>query len=166
MFRQQLTIALLLVVTSAAGDACDPARTAGFELGQAGQPPAAEKYPAPQDCARPFTESRRIGLADYCRPQAGFERALTGQQEQTRPCQDRAFRIDFELGRNLRRLRQEQVELQARRASASAPDSRDVRQQRRRQQVIDRELNQLEGLARIRGLLPPRSGPDDRPQMQ
>lgn len=90
-----------------------------------------------------------------CQPQAGFERALAGQ-EQTPSCEDRAYRIDFELGRNLRLLRQEQAELKD---ALGAPVTAQARHLKRRLQVVERELEQLEGLARIRGLLPPEPDP-------
>lgn len=94
-------------------------------------------------------------LANDCRPQAGFERALAGQEAMS-SCETRAYRIDFELGRNLRRLQQEQAELQD---ALGEPVTAQARHLKRRLQVVERELEQLEGLARIRGLLPPQPDP-------
>lgn len=90
-------------------------------------------------------------FATDCQPRTGFDLALAGQAERP-PCEGRAYRIDFELGRNLRLLRQEQAELKA---ALEEPDAEDARQLTLRLQVLEREIDQLEGLARIRGLLPP-----------
>ena len=86
-----------------------------------------------------------------CDPRAGFLRALDGAQD-LGPCTERHFRVDFELGRNLRNLRQERDTLLE--ADASDKDTAT----RKRLRVVERELEQVEGLARIRGLL---SGEED-----
>ena len=86
-----------------------------------------------------------------CLPEQAFNLGLEGAQKPA-TCSQRAYRIDFELGRNIRALREEQTRL---RAALPAEDEETVRQQiGRRLQTVERELNQLEGLARIRGLLP------------
>ncbi|MEE4638013.1 MAG: hypothetical protein V2J42_04680 [Wenzhouxiangella sp.] len=90
-------------------------------------------------------------LGTDCQPQAGFDLALAGQAE-TPPCEGRAYRIDFELGRNLRLLQQERADLVA---ALEKADSEDSDRRKLRLQVLERELQQLEGLARIRGLLAP-----------
>jgi len=81
-----------------------------------------------------------------CDPRAGFLRALDGAQD-LGPCTDRHFRVDFELGRNLRNLRQERDAL----LEAAATDHQPATRNRLR--IVERELEQVEGLARIRGLL-------------
>ncbi len=81
-----------------------------------------------------------------CDPRAGFLRALDGAQD-LGPCTDRHFRVDFELGRNLRNLRQERAAL----LEAAATDEQAATRNRLR--IVERELEQVEGLARIRGLL-------------
>ncbi len=96
--------------------------------------------------------------ASDCQPRTGFDLALAGQAE-TPPCEGRAYRIDFELGRNLRLLRVEQAELKA---ALEKPDTEDDRRRKLRLQVLEREIDQLEGLARIRGLLPPVSDRQQR----
>ena len=91
-----------------------------------------------------------------CSVQEGFNLGLAGE-EKPQECNDRSYRIDFELGRNIRQLRSERAELESallRRAEESTGKT-SQRQTNRRLQVVVRELNQLEGLARIRGLLDP-----------
>lgn len=133
MIRQCLiTIALLTGASAVSGLAPDqPARSAL----------AAETSAADRDEA-----------AHPCRPEAGFRRALAGEEDPG-ACQDRDFRIDFELGRNLKTLREEQAALRSALA-ASETDPATSRAHHARLQVIERELQQIEGLARIRGLLP------------
>jgi hypothetical protein len=97
--------------------------------------------------------SAAAALATDCQPKTGFELALSGQAE-TPSCEGRTYRIDFELGRNLRLLRQEQTDLEAAPGDLAAAENRG---RKLRLQVIARELEQLEGLARIRGLLPPQA---------
>ena len=90
--------------------------------------------------------------ADACDPEIGFRRALAGSDEPG-TCRDRDFRISFELGRNLKILRQERAALESA-LTATNPDPASARTQQSRLQVIERELQQIEGMARIRGLLP------------
>lgn len=113
MFRQSLTICLLLTLASLAHAVGD-----------------SENPDAPADCD----------------PRAGFLRALDGAQD-LGPCTDRHFRVDFELGRNLRNLRQE------RDALLEAAETDQQTATRNRLRIVERELEQVEGLARIRGLL-------------
>ncbi len=99
----------------------------------------------------PQTVSEAEGDQAWCQPEAGFQRALAGE-EQVGPCQGRDFRVDFELGRNLRNLREERAALQQALADVAEPAT--IQAQRARLRVLERELQQVEGLARIRGLLP------------
>lgn len=77
-----------------------------------------------------------------CEPQSGFDRGLVGESA-AQQCEQRDYRMAFELGRQIHGLRREQAELSA----ADGPD------QAARLRVIARELSQLEGLARVQRLL-------------
>ncbi|MGY6553752.1 MAG: hypothetical protein ACXIUM_04425 [Wenzhouxiangella sp.] len=77
-----------------------------------------------------------------CEAQSGFERGLVGESP-GQQCDQRDYHMAFALGRQIHGLRLEQAELSA----ADAPE------QVARLRVIDRELSQLEGLARVQGLL-------------
>lgn len=93
----------------------------------------------------------RSALGSDCLPEQGFRLGLEGA-ERPEACVQRAYRIDFELGRNIRLLRYERLELQG---NLRLQPEEPVRKQiNRRLQTIERELHQLEGLASIRGLLP------------
>lgn len=86
-----------------------------------------------------------------CVPSHGFQLGLAGA-DRPEACSQRAYRIDFELGRTIRRLRDEQSALQE---NLKAQHDESMRRQiSRRLQTIERELHQLEGLARIRDLSP------------
>ncbi len=79
--------------------------------------------------------------AAQCEPQSGFDLGLAGESV-AEQCKQHAYRMAFELGRQIRALRQERSDL------SRAGGTNHVA----RLQVIDRELSQLEGLARIQGL--------------
>ncbi|TVS12694.1 MAG: DUF2799 domain-containing protein [Wenzhouxiangella sp.] len=143
----QLILALLLLAGCAgerqafAAD-CDPVRESGVSLGLEGQSTAPGTIP--EHCEPAFEEGLSEGLEQYCRPQAGFDRALGGQED-LGPCETREFRIEFQLGRQIRLLRAERNALAE--ASAEALDPMRLR-------IVERELSQIEGVARIRSLLP------------
>lgn len=144
---QVLLTSLLLAVCAGGQQAlaadCEAEREVGLGLGREGRPAAAPEN-IPEPCRHAFEHGLREGLAQYCQPQAGFQRGLSGQDE-AGPCTDRAFRIEFELGRQIRLLRAERSRL-----SRARPEELDAMRLR----VVERELSQIEGLARIRGLLP------------
>jgi len=92
-------------------------------------------------------------IGGNCLPEQGFQLGLAGA-ERPEGCIQRAYRIDFELGRSIRRLRREQTELEQKLTVQTEEPER--HQITRRLQTLERELHQLEGLAAIRGLLPRR----------
>lgn len=87
-----------------------------------------------------------------CAPQSGFELALLGKPA-AHGCEQPDYRMAFGLGRQIGMLRAEQSEL------SEMPDT-DEKDAAARLRVIERELSQLEGLARIHGLLDADSGQD------
>lgn len=86
-------------------------------------------------------------LAD-CTPQAGFELALLGKDAAI-ACEQPDYRMAFGLGRQIGMLRAEQSELE----EIPEAEAADSTARTARLRVIERELAQLEGLARIQGLL-------------
>lgn len=142
-------IAAALLAGCASTPDCDSARAAGLALGLTGQTPERVEQAGAPACAESFDAGWNEGLASYCEPRAGFERALRGQDE-AGACSSREFRIDFELGRNIRTLRAEHQDLM----EAAQDQSDPAEPPSMRLRVIERELSQLEGVARIRGLLP------------
>ena len=97
------------------------------------------------------TLANGAALAQTCSPEQGFRLGLAGEQRPDE-CNQRAYRIDFELGRNIQRLRNEQVELQENLSTQTKETIR--REINGHLQRLERELHELEGLATIRGLLP------------
>lgn len=129
---------------------CEAASAAALAAGQTGLSEAEALAAITPHCRDAAQDSWADGLLDYCQARAGFERALAGADE-LGPCQDRLFRVDFELGRQLRELRQERQML---RTSVQTQADAGTEAAALRLRVLERELSELEGLARIRGLLP------------
>ncbi len=88
-----------------------------------------------------------------CAPQSGFELARLGEPAAIE-CEQSEYRMAFGLGRQINMLRAEQSEL----SDMSDTDTKDAAARAARLRVIERELSQLEGLARIHGLLGADSG--------
>ena len=86
-----------------------------------------------------------------CQSDHAFSAGLVGKDINA-SCDERNYRIDYELGRQLRLLRAEKNELEA---TLKKDLSEDVgRLTRIDLQRLDRELAEIEGVARVRGLLP------------
>jgi hypothetical protein len=86
-----------------------------------------------------------------CRSDQAFSAGLVGK-DMNAGCDGRNYRIDYELGRQLRLLRAEKNELEATQRKGLSDDV--GRLTRVRLQRLDREVAEIEGIARIRGLLP------------
>lgn len=83
-----------------------------------------------------------------CAAQSGFELGLLGEPAAS-GCEQTDYGAAFSLGRQIGLLRSEQAELSA----SAGTEGEAAARQAARLRVIERELAQLEGLARIQGLL-------------
>ncbi len=113
--------------------------------------PDTAPYASP-DSIEPATEFAADGAAELaqCTPHRLFDLGLTAEPFPAN-CAGREGRMAFELGRQIHTLREEQEAL----GEADPQPARDARLR-----VIERELAQLEGLARIQGLLAADPGRD------
>lgn len=82
-----------------------------------------------------------------CSPSAGFETGLAGNEAPAR-CSGQAFQEGFRLGRELGRMRRERDALRARSDSLEAGE-------RARLRSLERDIPELETLARLEGLMAP-----------
>lgn len=82
-----------------------------------------------------------------CTPTSGFEHGLAGN-EAPAPCSGQAFQEGYRLGRELGRMRRERDALRARSDSLEAGE-------RARLRSLERDIPELETLARLEGLMAP-----------
>lgn len=162
-----ITTALALAFTLSGCDRppdCDAAAALGQAVGESGLPMDADRYEVAPACHEHFDEGWEKGKTRFCDPENAFARGLSDTVYYG-ICDSREFRSDFELGRTLRVLRVEQeaiaLQLDAIETGQFEPaESGEPAYLRRRARTLERELADLETLARIRGLLEPAELPE------
>jgi hypothetical protein len=90
--------------------------------------------------------------APDCSPQRGFELGRSDRPA-VDACQDAAYQGAWRLGQTLHELDTERANLMARQEDLDAGE-------RMRLRVIERDIPELEGLARIQRLMPPAEIPE------
>jgi len=122
------------------------------------QPPSEWLHRVDSECVDPAMERWNSALAQQCAPVFGFHAALTGTGRPAE-CTDAGFDGAWNLGELIAGMRSEadQIEQRLQDDSISPEMRRDLE---RRRVVIDRDLPQVEALARMEGFLPPAELPD------
>jgi len=116
----------------------------------------------PAHCHNPAIEAWREALRAECAGLYAFDRGMNGKPPGDQ-CPGEDFRSAWNLGRMLQDLNDER-ELSERRFADESLLSPDLRRDlRQRLRVIERDLPQIQALARIQGFLPPARIPD-RPE--
>lgn len=136
---------------------CHQAAETGSALAALGLPAEADRHAVHPSCRGMFQEAWAESAAEYCRPELGFG---IGHSDAVYYgiCTDAEFNRNYRLGRTLRVLEVERENLEAILAASEDP-ARQARI-RARLRVLERDIPELETLARLQGLLAPAPEPD------
>jgi len=138
---------------------CETARRHAAEAGRDARWREAALVDIAPACHAAATDAWLASAAEGCAPVHAFSAARLGRQR-PQACGDEALDEAWNLGEMLGALERERRDIE-RRLGAERLDPDTRRDLRQRRIVIDRDRPQLEGLARIRGLLPPAEVPGD-----
>ncbi len=164
---QALIVSMLTVFLFActAEPDCDQARETGREIGMLGMEREADRAETHPGCLEEYDQGWELGREAYCDDEMAFDLGLSDHIHYG-ICESREFRANFEMGRTLRVLsvEQESTELQIKAMEEgryTPADGSGIGRLRQRERILEREIADLETLARTRGLMDPAELPED-----
>lgn len=163
IFTRALALAAIIVLAGcAARPDCTSAIKAADDAADAQRPPSAWIDRLDAACRGPAMQKWEAELASECAPVYGFHAALTGT-ERPIECVNPGFDSAWNLGEMIAEMRGELTAIEQQLKDDSLPPEtrRDLQ---RRLVVIDRDLPQIEALARMDGYLPPAEIPGSAPE--
>ena len=160
MFKRVLLFALLMIGGCADQVVdCSNVIEDAASAGRAGQSLDAE---LPEVCRAEAEQAWQDELVESCQPQTGFDRGYQGQP-QLQACTQENHQSAHRLGQLLFELEAEKAELEQQIAdhpTEQRDDAAALTAMRNRLIVIERDLPEVETLARLEGFLPPAAVPD------
>ncbi len=153
-----LITALILTGCERAPD-CEEALAQATELGGQGQLAAFDEEVFPVACRADYLTAWESARRAFCDADLAFARAMEGG-EQPPACEEAAYRRNHQLGANLYALTEEKkaIENLLENDGANTPSMQATRMRLR---VLEREIPELETLARMRGFMPPAELPPE-----
>lgn len=156
-----VTLACLMVGCNRSPD-CTDALAEAHSLGERGELAAFDEAQFDVACRGDYLAAWEASKNTYCEPMLAFDRAMQG--ENLAPaCEAPAYRRNFQLGANLYALIEERSAVEAMLTNSENEVANPValQQARMRLRVLEREIPELETLARMRGLMGPAELPPE-----
>jgi len=167
MFKKTPSVALVLCVLITAliltgceqTPDCEEALAQATALGGQGQLASFGEKAFPVACRADYLAAWESARRAFCDADLAFDRAMEGM-EQPPACEDAAYRRNHQLGANLYALTEEKkaIENLLESDDASTPSMQATRMRLR---VLEREIPELETLARMRGFMGPAELPPE-----
>ena len=141
---------------------CSQAVATATDLGNQGELAQFEAGSFNAACQADYMAAWEGARAQFCDPELAFERAMTGA-EQPPACERPAYLRNHQLGANLYSLSQEREAIEDSLARGETDGTRPQQLQtwRMRLRVLEREISDLQTLARIRNLMAPAELPPE-----
>lgn len=156
-------VSLLLLVTGCqqAPD-CAEAVNEATALGSQGQLASFDETRFDEACRADYLAAWEAATNAYCEPTLAFERALGGDL-QPPACNQPAYLRNHQLGANLYALTEEKQSIETALAAGEndGTDPAQLQVWRMRLRVLEREIPELETIARMRGLMAPAELPPE-----
>lgn len=155
-------LSLLLATGCQHAPDCTQAVNEATALGSQGQLASFDENRFDEACRADYLAAWEAATNAFCEPELAFERALGGDL-QPPACNQPAYLRNHQLGANLSALTEEKQSIEA--ALAAGENDGTPAQQlqiwRMRLRVLEREIPELETIARMRGLMAPAELPDE-----
>lgn len=154
-------LALSLTACQQTPDCAEAVSTAA-DLGNRGQLANFEQSEFAEACQSEYMAAWEQARDAFCDPEAAFDRAMAGSA-QPPACERPAYLRNHQLGANLHALRDEKktIEDDLARGEADSTAPQQLQTWRMRLRVLEREVSELETLARMRGLMAPAELPPE-----
>lgn len=156
-----LITSLILTGCERAPD-CEEAVREATELGGQGQLANFDEKAFPVACRADYLAAWESARGAFCDAGLAFARAMDGM-EQPPACEDAAYLRNHQLGANLYALSEEKraIERLLDQADIDGTSAQSLQATRMRLRVLEREIPELETLARMRGFMPPAELPPE-----
>lgn len=156
-----LTSSLILTGCQQTPD-CTDAVAQATDLGSQGQMASFDEGAFDASCRADYLAAWEAARGVFCDPERAFDRAMEGADQPT-ACEQPAYLRNHQLGANLYALSEEKNAIEATldRAEADGTSSQELQASRMRLRVLEREIPELETIARMRGLMAPAELPPE-----
>ncbi len=162
LFTAGLAVTIFSITACQRTPDCAQAIDEATSLGSQGQLASFDENTFDEACRSEYLAAWEAARNEFCEPGLAFERAMGGG-EQPPACGQPAYVRNHQLGTNLYALLNEKQTIEAALATGENDGTPPAQLQawRMRLRVLEREIPELETIARMRGLMAPAELPDE-----